>query len=94
MNFSDDLNAAAQLGWGPERIDEMARIGFNEGDLATFRALKPERRNLVLRLLHQPTEADFAALAALEGGKDLARWLLTLPAYRDSGNDEEAQDDQ
>jgi len=35
----------------------------------------------VLRLLDSPSEADFRDLDQHPQGKELAQWLLTLPAY-------------
>lgn len=82
MDFADDLDALSSVGWGPDRVDDLARVGMPEGALAQFLDLTPQDRALVLRLLEAPAEADFAALAALLHGRALAEWVLALPAYQ------------
>lgn len=88
MNFEDDMDEMARLGWDTDKVDELARIGFAPGALAAFMSLESETRTLVLRLLDSPTDSDFAALASHPAGRSLAEWLLTLPAFANgSGSD-------
>lgn len=58
-------------------------------DLATFQSLDRPTRHLILRLLHEPADSDWASLAAHPQGKALASWLLELPAYREVPDDED-----
>lgn len=81
---SEDLDAVAQLGWGPEGLDNLAASGLYPGAFAAFRSFDAETRALVIRLLDSPTEADLVELAAMPHGTALAQWLLTLPAYRNA----------
>lgn len=93
MDFADDLDAIAALGWGPERLDELASTGLEPGALATFHSLEPETRSLVLRILGAfgpPTERDHAELAAHPAGRSLARWMLSLPPYAEVTDDADA----
>jgi hypothetical protein len=81
VNYDDDLDAVATLGWGPEVFDKLAASGVAPGAFAEFRSLDVETRALVLRLLDSPTEADFAELQSHPASRAVAGWLLTLPAY-------------
>ncbi len=54
---------------------------LRDADLQTFQALDQPSRHLILRLLDEPSSADFADLAAQPNGAMLANWLLALPAY-------------
>ena len=65
-DFSDELDASAELGWGAD---------------PTAKSLDPETRHLELRLLTGASESDFAQLEAHPQSRALAQWLLTLPAY-------------
>ncbi len=60
---------------------------LRDADAATFTALDKPTRQLILRLLDEPTTADHDALRAHPNGAMLAEWLLSLPAYSE-GNDE------
>lgn len=81
--FARDLAAAADLGWGPDAIDRMARIGFASGDLATFMGLERDTRQLVLRLLSgAAAERDLVDLEQHPQCRALSQWLITLPAFR------------
>ena len=51
-------------------------------DLETFKGLDQPTRQLILRLLDEPTEPDFAALQDHPNGALLAAWLIEQPAYR------------
>ena len=93
MDFTDDPEAAGRLGWGPDKIDEMARTGFFPGQLAQFLDLDKPTKALVLRLLDQPAEADWTEFGSLPNGKALARWLMTLPAYRNAPDYEDEDGD-
>jgi hypothetical protein len=62
MNYADDVDALADLGWGPEHLDKLASAGVEAGAFAQFRALDGGTRALVLRLLDSPSEADFRDL--------------------------------
>jgi hypothetical protein len=83
VNFEDDLDVIARLGWSGEAVDRLAEGGFQPGDLGTFFSLDRETRALVLRLLNAPTDEDQTDLAAHPAGRSIAQWLLTLPAYRE-----------
>jgi hypothetical protein len=92
--FSDDLEAAASLGWGVDDFDEMAEIGFTPGDLATFMNLESEHRKLVLRLLDDDQDVRLAAwdevgMLPQPFQQNLARWVAALPAYRNARDDED-----
>jgi len=50
-------------------------------DLETFKGLDQPTRQLILRLLDEPTALDFAALQDHPNGALLATWLLQQPAY-------------
>lgn len=94
MNAEDpavqaDVDALASVQAGPEVIDRLADMGMPPGAFATFLNLEPERRALVLRLLNDPSEADMDELDSLDDGGSLARWLLTLPAYQSTPQDED-----
>jgi hypothetical protein len=89
MKFEHDLEALSRFGWGPDRLDDMARMGMEPGALATFLTLEPDTRALILRLLDSPTESDFAELDAHPAGRGLAEWLVTLPAYANSSYEDE-----
>ena len=89
MNYADDVNALAELGWGPDQHDRLADIGFDPGAFAQFRDLDDETRALVLRLLDSPSEFDFGELAQHPAGVALAQWLLTLPAYVNAPDDDD-----
>lgn len=52
-------------------------------DLETFKGQDAPTRALILRLLDEPSDADFIELANHPNGAMLATWLLELPAYRD-----------
>jgi hypothetical protein len=90
-DFDDDLEMAAKMGWGPDDLTRLARIGFAPGVLATFFTLEPETRALVLRLLDSPTPQDFEELSSHPAGKSLARWLLTLPAYVNAPDEDDPE---
>ncbi len=92
MNYADDVNALAELGWGPDQHDKLADIGFDPGALAQFRDLDDETRALVLRLLDSPTDRDFLELGGHPARRAIAQWLLTLPAYMIATDDEEDYD--
>jgi hypothetical protein len=89
MDIADDLDALAELGWGPDAIDKLASSGMPGGAFATFRALEPETRDLVIRLLDGPTDRDFEELHQHPAGKSIANWLLTLPAYANAPEDDD-----
>lgn len=89
LRVGDDLDAVARLGWGAEGMDKLAASGVAPGAFATFRSLDPDTRALVIRLLESPTTADFAELESLPHGRALAQWLLTLPAYTNTLEDDE-----
>lgn len=50
-------------------------------DLETFKALDKPTRQLILRLLDEPTDRDWEDLRQHPQGEALASWLLLLPAY-------------
>ena len=52
-------------------------------DLETFEALDQPTRNLILRMIDEPTDDDHAELRDHPNGRMLASWLLELPAYGD-----------
>jgi len=54
-------------------------------DLETFTAFDAPTRALILRLLDEPTDADFAALKERPNAVMLATWLGELPAYSSVG---------
>jgi hypothetical protein len=93
VSFEDDAHAVAGIGWGPEKLDEMARIGMPDGALARFLSLEPRTRQLITRLLDSPSEQDWAELKAHPDAVDLAGWLLTLPAYVNARDDDEDDDE-
>lgn len=96
MDSSDDLEVVADLRLGMDALDRMGHMAMPEGALATFMALEPETRDLVLRLLGafgSPSEADYQELHEHPAGQSIAQWLLTLPAYRDATYDDDADDD-
>jgi hypothetical protein len=92
--FTDDLEALIESGNSLEWLDIWAETGMPEGAFATFTRLEPERKRLVLRLIDEPTDGDFRELAELPDpeGVNLARWLLTLPAYNGPAIDDEDDD--
>lgn len=53
-------------------------------DLETFNSLDDKTRDLVTRLLDEPTDRDFEELQRHPNSKMLATWLLELPAYEKS----------
>lgn len=87
--FAADLDAVADLGWGLDRLDQLAKIGMPPGAFATFLALEPDTRALVLRQLDSPTDEDLAEFEAHPACRSLADWLLTLPAYINAPEDDE-----
>lgn len=58
-------------------------------DLETFKALDPETRKLILRMLESPTDEDHEALRAHPDSRMLSSWLLELPAYSKVADDED-----
>ena len=81
MNYADDVNALADLGWGPDAVDTLASAGFEAGAFAQFLALDRGTRALVRCLLDSPSEADWRELDQHPQGTEIAGYLLTLPAY-------------
>ncbi|WP_210686361.1 hypothetical protein [Mycolicibacterium sp. GESEQ-9] len=58
-------------------------------DLETFMSLDKGTRILVLRMLDDPTDADFTELRNHPNAQSLASWLLELPPYlRAAENDD------
>jgi hypothetical protein len=84
MDYSDDLEVVAKHELGIEAFDRMGRNAMPEGALATFVTLDPDTRNLVLRLLDSPSEDDWAELGQRLDSEAIAKWLLTLPAFREA----------
>ena len=58
-------------------------------DLETFKALDQPTRQLMLRLVDEPNDADFDALKRHPNAVMLATWLGELPAYRGGYDDDE-----
>jgi len=75
----NDVNALAELGWGPAELDALGAAGMPAGGFAVYRSLDAETRALVLRLLEGPTKEALEELAAHPDFNELAAWLGTLP---------------
>ena len=85
------MDEQTRLGWGPDRLDALAAIGFEPGSFATFQRLDAKTRQRVLRQLNNPSKRKLQELRKQSNGKALAAWLLTLPVYftaADSNGDE------
>jgi len=82
VDHNDDLEALEGL--SGDALGHLVNSGIKAGDLATFRALTPDLRSLVLRHLATPTPEDEAEFAALDPTirQPLAEWMLGLPAYQ------------
>lgn len=63
-------------------------------DLETFKSLDGPTRKLILRLLDEPTDADFESLRSHPNRLMLATWLGELPAYRGGYDDGEDDGDE
>lgn len=85
-----DGSAVAALTWSPGKLEEYRPIVSRPGAAATFWAMNPGTRELVLRLLGNPTEQDWRELAVRPPG--LAQWLFSLPGYASSSDDDADRD--
>lgn len=61
---------------------------MRSADLATFQVQDAPTRNLILRLLDHPTDADHDELQRHPNSAMLANWLLELPAYANATYDD------
>lgn len=83
-----DLDALAELGWGPDKLDSLA--GFEPGQFAGFMALDRPVRQFVLKVLDgSATDADYRWFDGLNASKVIAEWMLELPAFQGDNVDEE-----
>ncbi len=78
--FAADLDALAELGWGPDKLDALAR--FQPGAFADFRALDEDARGFVVKVLEgAATEQDYVEFEERADSEAIAKWMLTLPAF-------------
>ena len=81
LDYSDDIDTAARLGWGPDELNRHASVGFDSGQLAEFFALDKEARSIVLDCLAGADDAH-DHLEERPDKRELAEWMLNLPAFR------------
>jgi hypothetical protein len=79
MDLLDDINALAELGWGPEQLEALNAAGMPAGAFAFYRSLDTPTRDLVLRLLGHPVPEVLEELALHPDFETLSAWLGTLP---------------
>jgi hypothetical protein len=82
-----DLEAMAELGWGPERWNDLSA---KPGQLADFLSLDRPMRSYVLKVLAgEATTADNEWFAQQSNAQPVAEWMLGLPAFEAVGDDDD-----
>lgn len=85
-----DLDAMAQLGWGPDRLNALTK--FQPGQFSDFMALDRPLRIYVLKVLgNDATEADHEWFSEQPAAQVIAEWMLGLPAFQGDYDDEEEE---
>lgn len=83
-----DLDAMAQLGWGPEKLDSMTK--FQAGQFADFMALDRPMRHFVLKVLGgEATDADHEWFTQRADAQPIAEWMLGLPAFQSDDTEDD-----